>query len=122
MPVISCIEEHPTTQTIKLGGRYISLRRLQAYTGIDEGYLSRMMNGKRDPTLMKLGVALQIAAALGMSIDELIEALLERARYHQHKEVRSQLYVDYMETQQNQRDLANARIGLPPQPRIPLSD
>lgn len=120
MPVVSCIEEHPTTQTIRLGGKYISLRRLSRYTGVDEAYMSKMMAGKRDPMRMSLGVALQIAAALGMSLDELIQAIVERARELQQASVRSQLFIDYMQTQQEQAELSAARKGLPPPPRIPL--
>jgi hypothetical protein len=41
MPVTSCIEEHPSKKTVQIAGRYVSLRKLSAYTGIDHGYLSR---------------------------------------------------------------------------------
>lgn len=120
MPIVSCIEEHPTTKTIQLGGRYISLRRLSNYTGVDEAYMSRMLAGKRDPMRMSVGLMLQIASALGMSIDELIQAIVERAAQLRQAQVRSQLFVDYMETQQEQAELSAARRGLPPPPRVPL--
>lgn len=121
MPVVSCIEEHPTTQTIKLGGRYIALRRLCTYTGVDEAYLSRILAGKRDPMRMSIGMALQISAALGMSIDELIQAILDRAEALKLASVKAQMFVDYVEVQQQQAELSAARKGLPPPPRIPLS-
>jgi len=120
MPIVSCIEDHPTTQTIKLGGKYIALRRLCNYTGVDEAYMSRMLAGKRDPMRMSVGLMLQIASALGMSIDDLIQAILERAAKLKQDRVKSQMFVDYMETQQEQAELSAARKGLPPPPRIPI--
>lgn len=121
MPVVCCIEDHPTSQTIKLGGKYIAQRRLSAYTGVDQAYLSRMLAGKRDPMRMSVGLCLQIAAALGMSIDELLWAIVERAEKLNQEKVRRQLFLDYIEAQQQERELSAARKGLPPPPRIPLS-
>lgn len=121
MPVVCCIEEHPTTQTIKLGGRYIALRRLAAYTGVDEAYMSRMLAGKRDPMRMSVGLAFQISAALGMSVDELMQAIVERAAMLKQRNVKARIFVEYMDEQQRQAELAAAKIGLPPPPRIPIS-
>lgn len=119
MPVVSCIEEHPTAHTIQLGGRYVSLRRASAYTGVDEGYMSKMLSGKKDPARMSLNVAMQLAAAFGMSLDELIQAIYERAEALKLKNIKSQLFVEYLESRQQQQELAAARKGLPPPPRIP---
>lgn len=120
MPVVSCIEEHPTSQTLKIGGKYIALRRLASYTGVDEAYMSRMLNGKRDPMRMSVGVAAQIAAALGMSIDELIQAIFERIEVRARYQTKAQMFLEYVETQQQQAELSALKKGLPPPPRVPI--
>jgi transcriptional regulator with XRE-family HTH domain len=120
MPVTSCIEEHPSKKTVQIAGRYVSLRKLSAYTGIDHGYLSRMLRGKRDPSRMSVHVAMLLSAAMGMSVDELIEAIYKRADLLARDRAKAQVFLDYIESQQQQMEMAAARKGLPPPPRIPI--
>jgi transcriptional regulator with XRE-family HTH domain len=67
-----CLEENPTHQSLRLGGRYISLVKLSKTTGFDHGYLSYCFSGKRTPSVPNLRA---IVAALGMGIDEFLAAL-----------------------------------------------
>jgi transcriptional regulator with XRE-family HTH domain len=72
---MSCLEDHPTTKTVRLGGRFISLAKIEKETGLDHGYTSYIFSGKRTPSVP---YAIKLAKALGMSIDDLLYAIAER--------------------------------------------
>ncbi|WP_456266531.1 MULTISPECIES: DUF1232 domain-containing protein [unclassified Bacillus (in: firmicutes)] len=55
----------------KLQQRSLSLRELSSYTGIDKATLSRIMNGKRKPTLNHLQ---RLSDSLNISLDQLLTA------------------------------------------------
>lgn len=55
----------------KLQQRSLSLRELSTYTGIDKATLSRIMNGKRKPTLNHLQ---RLSDSLNISLDQLLTA------------------------------------------------
>lgn len=55
----------------KLQQRSLSLRDLSTYTGIDKATLSRIMNGKRKPTLNHLQ---RLSDSLNISLDQLLTA------------------------------------------------
>ncbi|MGV2911699.1 DUF1232 domain-containing protein [Bacillus safensis subsp. safensis] len=55
----------------KLQQRSLSLRELSTYTGIDKATLSRIMNGKRKPTLNHLQ---RLSESLNISLDQLLTA------------------------------------------------
>lgn len=67
-----CLEEKPTHQSIRLGGRYISLAKLHIATGFDHGYLSYVFSGKRSPSTPNARI---IAQHLQMSLDEMLMAI-----------------------------------------------
>lgn len=56
---------------VKLQQRSLSLRELSTYTGIDKATLSRIMNGKRKPTLNHLQ---RLSDSLNISLDQLLTA------------------------------------------------
>ena len=70
-----CIERKPTAQTIYLGGIPINCTTLAANEGLDPGGISKILNGRRKPSL---GYARRIAAGLGMTIDGLLSSLENR--------------------------------------------
>lgn len=55
----------------RLQQRSLSLRELSTYTGIDKATLSRIMNGKRKPTLNHLQ---RLSDSLNLSLDQLLAA------------------------------------------------
>jgi hypothetical protein len=67
-----CIEANPSSQTVKLGGKFINLSAISRTQGIDQSYLSRIFARKRDPSLK---CARKIAACLGMGLEAFLEAL-----------------------------------------------
>lgn len=73
----SCLEDHPTTKTLRIGGRFISLTKLEKEAGLDHGYTSYIFSGRRTPSIP---YAIKLAKALGMTIDDLLYAI------EQHKQ------------------------------------
>jgi transcriptional regulator with XRE-family HTH domain len=61
-----CLEDAPTSQSVKFAGRFINLAKLHRQVGIDRGYVSYILSGKRSPTVE---YAKRIAQGLGM-VDE----------------------------------------------------
>jgi transcriptional regulator with XRE-family HTH domain len=77
-----CLEDNPNSKTIRLAGRYISLAKLENEYGLDHGYVSYILQGKRTPTLT---YAKSIAVGLGIldndgkpDVNGLIAAIEER--------------------------------------------
>lgn len=77
-----CLEDHPNCKTIRLAGRYISLAKLEDNYGLDHGYVSYILQGKRTPTLT---YAKNIAIGLGIldcdgkpDVNGLITAIADR--------------------------------------------
>lgn len=61
-----CLEETPSSKTIRLGGRFINMTRLSEY-GFDHGYLSYILSGQRTPSIP---YATRVAKCLGILDDE----------------------------------------------------
>lgn len=120
MPIVSCIETNPTNRTIQLAGVYVSLRKLERATSIDQGYLSRMLSGKRDPARMSIGVAMQIAGCLGFSVEDLIEAIYDRHQRLAKTVTKLQLWAEYLDAKERSARTRLANRGLPSPPSIPL--
>lgn len=119
--IISCIEDHPTPKTVQLGGVYVNLRQLARMTGVDNGYLSRMLLGKRDPLRMGLGLAMQIAGALGISIDDLIQALYDRQKKLILDRTKLELFKEFLDLQAARERNKLTKLGLPSPPPVPLT-
>lgn len=118
--ITNCIEAHPTPRTIQLGGVYVSIRAIGRLTGVDHAYLSRMLSGKRDPARMSLGLAMQIAGALGLSLDDFIQALYDRQKKLVETRVKLEMFRDYLDTQEERERMRRLRQGLPAPPSVPL--
>jgi transcriptional regulator with XRE-family HTH domain len=69
------LEDKPTPQSIKLGGRYINMLKLSEATGFSHSYVSRILAGKRSPTIPYLR---KVAEALYMTVDDLLECIEDR--------------------------------------------
>lgn len=61
-----CLDENPTSKSIRLGGRFINLTRLSEY-GMDHGYLSYIFSGDRVPSIP---YGRKIAKLLGILTEE----------------------------------------------------
>lgn len=75
-PMNECIELNPTPQSIYLDGVCVNQSALSRVTGIDQGYLSKVLSGKHVPGLFKAQI---IADALGFTLDRFALALKARA-------------------------------------------
>lgn len=71
------IEKNPNTQTIKFGDQWINQSAIARAQGLDQSYVSRIFNGQRTPSLQS---AQKIAAMLGMTLDQFVEALATRKK------------------------------------------
>lgn len=71
-----CIENHPTSQSIRFGGVYINLTAISRRDpALTHSYLSRVFNGGRRPSYR---LAQRIAKALGMSTDDMMDTMVVR--------------------------------------------
>lgn len=64
-----CLDRHPTAQSIRFNGKYINLKEMSRLHDLDHGYLSRIFNQKRIPSIAYAKV---IAKALHMQYDDFI--------------------------------------------------
>jgi transcriptional regulator with XRE-family HTH domain len=62
---------------VTLNGRVVNIYAVSQELGVDQGYLSRILSGKRIP---KLDLALRIAQAVGMDVSELATAIDARKK------------------------------------------
>ena len=113
---VGCIERKPTPQSVKFGGRYINLSAMARSQNMDQSYLSRVFCGKRNPTLDH---SRKMAAALGMTMDQFLEALDERTHALRKgdraivKQYHTRVATEDME------DAAAYAAGKPVPPRMP---
>lgn len=111
-----CILDKPTKQSIQLGDMYINLSAISRMQNIDISYLSKIINGVKP---MSLGAARKIGAAIGMTIEELIDAIQERCKLRLEREHR---IIKQYQHRINSEDRSDDRViasGLPPKPRMP---
>lgn len=72
---VNCIEQNPTTHTVRLREVPIVLSTVAKLTGIHTSHISRVFMGKRRFSIEQ---AQDVADALGMGLEDLISALKER--------------------------------------------
>lgn len=87
---ISCLELHPNPRTVYLAGKPVNLMAIARTQGLDESYLSRILNGHRDVINISIGHGMKIAAALGMTLDDFIEAVTARQEYIEGRKMQEQ--------------------------------
>lgn len=111
-----CLERNPDSATVKLAGKHINMAAIARSQDIDRSYLSRILSGKREPTIP---VAKKIAAALGLGLEELLEAIEQHV-----KEIR-QADAAILQThnerirKEDEQDLRSIQAGIPTVPRLP---
>lgn len=115
---VSCIEPKPSRKTVYLNGVPISLQQLMRASDVDEGQISRILSGKRDPAEVSLGQHLRLAAALGMCLDDLIDAIYTRRDVKLAKAEQDRYWHNYRRNMENNANAARAREGLPLVPSI----
>lgn len=111
-----CIQTEPTGQSISLGGVWVNLSAISRSQGIDKSYLSRIFSGERpNPTISYIK---KIAAAIGMSPDELMTALEDR--YDLIKKRHTEMEILHLTriVAEDKEDLALLKKGKPPIPRL----
>lgn len=69
------LEDRPTAQSIKLGGRFINAKNLAEGEGLCHSHVTRVLNGDRPCSVEYLQ---KLASALLMSVDDLLEAIHDR--------------------------------------------
>lgn len=69
------LEDHPTAQSIKLGGRYINAKKLAVDQNLCHSYVTRILNGQRPASISYYQI---IATALCMGLEELIDSINDR--------------------------------------------
>ncbi len=110
-------ELKPTRQSILFAGRYISLMGIARGQNIHQSYLSRVFSGERIPSVNH---ARKLAAALGMGLEEFLEALDERVNSLEAKRQRVVSQYDARLRRESAEDMARAKAGRPVIPRTPL--
>lgn len=71
----ACLEDNPTSQSVRLCGRWVNLSELARNEGLDHGYLSKIFAGER---VASTTYNRRIARGLHMTMDDLLEALDDR--------------------------------------------
>lgn len=69
------LEGRVTSQSIRLGGRYINARALAEANDLCHSFVTRVLNGERPASVEYYQ---KIADALGMGLEELLEAIATR--------------------------------------------
>lgn len=111
-----CVDPNPTTQSVYLRGVAINMHAIHRVCGVDISYLSRIFSGERNPTLP---YARRIAGAIGLTLDDFVDAIEERRR--DILAMRMRLQQQYLERVAQETDEDNSRVlkGLAPIPRMP---
>lgn len=115
---IECLEKHPNKRTTKLGGKFINQSAIARSQGIDQSYLSRIVKGERSP---RLDHARLIAAAIGMTLEEFLEAIDEKkAELERNREAILAQHKARID-QEDREDQERIAQGKPPIPRMPAT-
>lgn len=68
-------DEKGTRQSVRIGERFVNLRKLSQGLGFSHGYLSRVFSGDRNGSITRL---IAIAAALDLTVDDLVSGIQQR--------------------------------------------
>lgn len=69
------IVDEPDNRNIRFGGKFINISDLSRSLGIDITHTSRVLRGTREASVK---VAISLASALGMSMDDFLSAIDDR--------------------------------------------
>ena|SRR3990167_1681109 len=119
-PPVGCIRQRVDLRTVYLRGRPINVKEIARVTGVDQGYLSKILNGRRSIQVISVDCAMRIAAALGMGLEDLIDAVRERndTDFREYAELRAKRESRLHHRMRLER--AAARTGKPIPPQIQL--
>ena len=112
----SCLQLKPTSTTPVLSGVAINVSAICRAQGLGQGYVSKILSGERRATI---DYYIKIAAALGMSVNGLIEAIDERVQSARSKE---RAIIDQHYDRLRREDASDFRAlksGHVPPPRLP---
>ncbi len=110
-------EKAPNAQTVRFAGKFINLSAIARAQGLDVSYLSRIFAGTRVPTLP---YCIKIAAMLGLTLDEYVEAMEVRKRELKEGVAALITSMSTREDNLNKKDLEALKQGKPAMPRIPI--
>lgn len=74
-PPLAFIVEKPHPNTVSFGGRFVNVMALATAQGISHSHASRVMAGTKVPSV---DVVTRLAGALGMTMDDFIQAIHDR--------------------------------------------
>lgn len=111
-------EKAPNTQTIKFAGKYINLSAIARSQSLDVSYLSRIFRGERMPALK---YCIKIAAMLGMTLDDFVQALEERVQAVKNEAASLLRSHNQRVDKEDIQDLAAYAQGRIPAPRLPAT-
>lgn len=115
---IACIEQKPSRKTTYLNGVPISQSQLMRASDIDQGQISRILSGKRDPAEVSLGQHLRLAAALGMTLDDLLDAIYARREAKLARAEQDRYWHAYRRNLEGKENMARMSHGLPSVPSL----
>jgi transcriptional regulator with XRE-family HTH domain len=70
-----CLVLDPNPQSVRFAGRYVNISAIARSQGLSQSYVSKLLSGKQSPSIL---VAKKVAAALGMGLEDLLEAIEQR--------------------------------------------
>lgn len=108
--------DKPSQNSVCIAGKYVNLSAIRRMQGIDLAYLSNIFAGKKRPST---SVYLKIASCMGMTIDELLEAIDTRVR--EMDAYATSLTSQYQEriAIEDKQDQNRIKRGKPLIPRLP---
>jgi transcriptional regulator with XRE-family HTH domain len=70
-----CLVYDPNPHSVRFAGKYINISAIARSQRLSQSYVSKLLSGKRSPSIR---VAKKVAAALGMGLEDLLEAIEQR--------------------------------------------
>jgi|SRR5271157_2617282 len=72
-----CLVLNPNPQSVRFAGRYVNINAIARSQDLSQSYVSKLLSGKRSPSIL---VAKKVAAALGMGLEDLLDAIEQRTK------------------------------------------
>lgn len=109
------LQDNPNGQSVLFGGVYINELKLAKAQNISQAHVSRVLGGTRTPSVR---IALQLAAALGLTIDELLENINERRAMLDQRDDETIARYEARLKQERRQDTRAINTGRIPVPRL----
>jgi transcriptional regulator with XRE-family HTH domain len=114
-PPSGCLVDKPTTVSVLFAGRYVNTSAIARSSGLNQAYISKILLGSREPTIH---IARRVAASLGMGLEDMLEAIEERAKLRKQKNSDILQQHETRLAREDSADLRRAKAGLPVIPRM----